>query len=60
MKTFFGIIGFIVTVIICIYIIWKMYRAVFPKKYTWDNCPVDHDTVSRLGQKRCNKCNSKL
>lgn len=60
MKTFFGIIGFIVTVIICIYIIWNVYRAFFPKKYTWGNCPRDHDTLARYGQKRCNTCNSKL
>ena len=54
------IIGASTISIIAIVILWKIYRYFIPKKYNWNNCPNDHDTMARYGSKRCSKCGSKL
>lgn len=53
-------IGIITTVILVTHMMTRIYRFIFPKKYNWDNCPRDHDTMSRYGAKECPTCNSKL
>lgn len=54
------IIGIITTFFIGIILLYKLYRVFFPKKYNWDNCTNDHDTMSRCGVERCDKCGNEL
>lgn len=57
---FLAVIGSITLILIAIKLWWKMYRNIFPKKYNWNNCPNDHDTMSRSGLNKCDKCNNDL
>jgi len=59
-MTILGIIGFITIVVIILKIIGSIYRKYNPKKYTWNTCPNDHDTLSRYGCRVCDKCKSIL
>lgn len=59
MKTL-EIIGALTLSVITIVILWKVYRYFIPKKYNWNNCPNDHDTMARYGSEKCSKCGSEL
>jgi hypothetical protein len=52
MRIFFEIVG----IITCIVLVAKLYRLVFPRKYTESSCPRDHDTIARYGQQKCDTC----
>jgi hypothetical protein len=52
------IIGAFTVGIIAIVLLYKLYRKVFG--YSWDSCPNDHDTMTRCGASKCNKCESEL
>jgi hypothetical protein len=56
----FEIIGVTAVTIITIVLIDKVFRYFVPKKYNWNNCPNDHDTMARYGSPRCEKCGSEL
>ena len=56
----FEIIGITAVTIIAIVLIDKVFRYFVPKKYNWNSCPNDHDTMARCGSKRCDKCGSEL
>ena len=56
----FEIIGITAVTIIAIVLIDKVFRYFVPKKYNWNNCPNDHDTMARYGSTRCDKCGSEL
>jgi len=57
----FEIIGIITVVVILLRLFWKIYRRFFPKKYTWENCPNDHDTMTRYGYSgKCDKCGNEI
>jgi hypothetical protein len=52
------IIGAFTVGIIAIVLLYKLYRKIFG--YSWDSCPNDHDTMTRCGAFKCNKCGSEL
>ena len=54
----FEIIGIITVAIIAIVLINKIFRYFIP--YNWNNCPNDHDTMTRYGASICNKCGNEL
>ncbi len=56
----FEIIGITAVTIIAIVLIDKVFRYFVPKKYNWNNCPNDHDTMARHGSPRCDKCGNEL
>ena len=49
-------VGAITLSLIGIVLLWGIYRLIFPKKYTWKNCPRDHDTMARYGSLNCTTC----
>jgi len=54
------IIGAITIFVVAIIVLFRTYRYFVPKTYTWDNCPNDHDTMSRYGAERCDKCGTEF
>ena len=52
------IIGLLTIIIITIVVLYLLYRYIFG--YSYNNCPNNHDTMSRYGATKCNKCGSKL
>jgi hypothetical protein len=59
-MNFLEVIGFLTVTIITVKITHSLFRYFFPKKYTYENCPADHDTMSRYGARRCDTCGSKM
>lgn len=59
-MNFLEIVGATTLTIISFVLIVKLYRHYFPKKYTYKNCPADHDTQSRYGAKECSTCKTIL
>ncbi len=59
-QIIFQIIGMIVVLLFILFLLHKVFRYFTPKKYNWNNCPRDHDTLARYGAVRCDKCNNKL
>ena len=59
-MNFLEIVGMITITTIVYTICKKIYRYYFPKKYTYKNCPADHDTQSRYGAKKCDTCHTVL
>jgi len=56
----FELIGIATAIIIVLLSLHKVYRYYIPKKYNWNNCPNDHDTMARSGADGCNKCKNKF
>jgi ABC-type nickel/cobalt efflux system permease component RcnA len=54
------IMGILFLIIVAVSAFWKVYCRVFPKKYTPENCPQDHDTLNRYGAKRCDTCGNEF
>ena len=55
-----SLIGLLTVLSLFLYLLLKLYRYIYPKKYTWDNCPNDHDTMARYEYTKCDKCGSEL
>ena len=57
---FLEIIGALTVGVFSVMAFLKVYRHFVPKKYNWNNCPNDHDTMARYGCRRCDKCKNEL
>jgi hypothetical protein len=54
-------IGVMTIIIFTFWLLIKIFRLIVPKRYNWNNCPNDHDTMARYGYSgRCIKCGNKL
>ena len=55
------IIGGLAVFVVLVKTTYRFYRKYYPKKYNWDNCPNDHDTMSRYGYEgKCDKCGNEM
>lgn len=59
-MNFLEIVGALALFVLLITIGKNIYRRFVPIKYKWENCPNDHDTMSRYGAKKCDVCGNKL
>lgn len=59
-MNFLELIGLLTILVIFLKVFHGFYRMRYPKKYTWVNCPNDHDTMARCGSTYCDKCKSEL
>ncbi len=57
-KTILGIIGFLTTGFVAIYLTYKAFRNIFG--YSYDSCPRNHDDMARHGATYCVKCKNEL
>ena len=48
------IIGIITITLISVICFYKLYRKIFG--YSYNSCPIDHDTIARYGARRCDVC----
>lgn len=55
-----AVIGLLTVLYFLVKSIIFVYRKFVPRKYTWENCPGDHDTLARMGAEHCHVCGAYL